>query len=270
MPGHFDLHSALAAGVLDRTRAWEFIQGFAAAWSSAPIRTGDGYDGSELAAVEERLGFRLPTALREAYALFGLREDLCGTMHRLEPLDRLGVCEPENLLSYHVENQGVWECGVRLADLHLDDPPVAHLPSCGCADHRIRGIAWMERLSLDCIELVLTESLYNTYGTECDLGIWGELCRDEVPLVDQMFRLLLLPPYPSEPSPCAPGSRWYADDNLFVCLSPHVNGGELPPGAARAWWHRPGSVADINIRARTPEALEDARKRLPRVWFEWR
>jgi hypothetical protein len=164
MPREFDLHSELAAGILDRRGAWEFVRGFAAAWS-APIRDGDGYDGSELAATEERLGFRLPAALREAYALFGLRKDLNGTMHRLLPLEDLGVWEPGDLLSYHAENQGVWGCGVRLADLQ-----------------------------------------------------------------------------------------------------------ELPPGVERAnaWWHRPGSVADINIRARTPAALENARKRLPRAWFDWR
>ncbi|WP_155129361.1 SMI1/KNR4 family protein [[Actinomadura] parvosata] len=269
MPKKFDLHSALATGVLGRRSAWEFIRGFAAAWSSAPIRDGDGYDGSELAAAEERLGLRLPTALREAYALFGLREDLCGTMHRLQPLDRLSVSPPWNLLSYHVENQGAWACGVRLADLHLDDPPVVHLPPCSCEGHSVHGVAWMERLSMDCIELVLTESFYNTYGTDCHLGIWGELRRDEVSLVDQMFRPLPFPSYPSDSSPCVPGSRWYAGDDLLVCLSPYMYGGELPPGADRGWWHRPGSVADINIRARTPEALEDARKRLPRVWFDW-
>lgn len=193
-------------------------------------------------------------------------------MHRLQPLEDLGVWEPWNLLSYHVENQGVWQCGVRLADLHLDDPPVVHLPHCGCEDHGIRGLEWMERVSLDCVELVLTESLYNTYEAECDLGMSGELLRDEVPLVDRMFRSLPFPAYPREPSPCVPGTRWYADDDLLICLSPYSNGGELPPGVERAnaWWHRPGSVADINIRARTPKALENARKHLPRSWFDWR
>jgi cell wall assembly regulator SMI1 len=52
-----------------------------------PLRAEDGYNGEELNAAEERLGFKLPAALREAYMLFDRRADLCGTMNFLQPPD---------------------------------------------------------------------------------------------------------------------------------------------------------------------------------------
>lgn len=90
----FDLAAGLAAGLQDRHRAWKFIQDFAQAWLT-PLRDEDGYSGEELNAAEERLGFKLPAALREAYMLFGKRADLCGTMNLPKAPDRLYMYEPE-------------------------------------------------------------------------------------------------------------------------------------------------------------------------------
>ena len=75
----FDLAAELATDVQDmQIGAWRFIRGFADAWLT-PLRDGDGYSQAELNAAEDRLGLKLPTALREAYMLFGKRADLCGT-----------------------------------------------------------------------------------------------------------------------------------------------------------------------------------------------
>src|SRR4051812_13748483 len=91
-----------------------------------PLRDEDGYNGEELNAAEERLGFKLPAALREAYMLFGRRTDLCGTMNFLQPPDQLDTYEDTGLLTYHAENQGAWERYIRPADLYVEDPPVTH------------------------------------------------------------------------------------------------------------------------------------------------
>ena len=50
------------AGVRDAGSAFAFIDWFAREWLT-PIRDGDGYTAEQVAAVEERLGFRLPASL---------------------------------------------------------------------------------------------------------------------------------------------------------------------------------------------------------------
>lgn len=73
--GGFDVSRAVGSGLGDRQRVWGFIAEFAAAWAR-PLSPGDGYSEDVLWAVGERLGVRLPAALREAYLLFGRRSDL--------------------------------------------------------------------------------------------------------------------------------------------------------------------------------------------------
>lgn len=66
------------------------IADFAADWR-APLRAEDGYDAEALDAAERRLGVRLPTALREAYALFGRRDDLSRNQDRSQGPDARGT-----------------------------------------------------------------------------------------------------------------------------------------------------------------------------------
>ncbi|WP_406447326.1 hypothetical protein [Streptomyces sp. NBC_00876] len=56
--------------------AWTSIQDFAAQRVGAAPGRGDGWTQADLDVAEERLGLGLPTALREAYLLFGRRQDL--------------------------------------------------------------------------------------------------------------------------------------------------------------------------------------------------
>ncbi|NED52573.1 SMI1/KNR4 family protein, partial [Micromonospora aurantiaca] len=66
----------------------------------------DGTPETELAAAEKKLGVRLPAAVREAYMLFGRREDLHSNMqHLLAPAD-FYVDDREEALVFREENQG--------------------------------------------------------------------------------------------------------------------------------------------------------------------
>src|SRR5262249_49550651 len=58
------------------------------AWTR-PLARGDGYDEDLLWVAGERLGERLPAALRDAYLLFGRRADLTACQDPLLPPDRL-------------------------------------------------------------------------------------------------------------------------------------------------------------------------------------
>ena len=74
--------------------------------------------------VLESLGIRLPAAVREAYMLFGRREDLHSNMqHLLDPGD-FYVDDRKEALVFREENQGVASWGILLADLQHPDPPV--------------------------------------------------------------------------------------------------------------------------------------------------
>ncbi|MEN3538007.1 hypothetical protein AAH991_23030 [Microbispora sp. ZYX-F-249] len=262
MSGRFDLAADLAAGVRDKDSAWTFIRRFAEAWMT-PLRDGDGYTAEELNAGEQRLGLKLPAALREAYMLFGKRADLCGTLHFLQPPDELRVDEDSGLLLYQHENQGVWERYIRVADLDMDDPPTVQSSDCDHGEHQ-GGIAWTERLSTACIEMMLVESACLDGARE----MYGELLENEIADVERRFTPLALPPLPIGHMECAPASRWYVGEDVIVSLDrfhfipdeyEHLSGP----------WHRPWSRAGLRIHGRTPEAIDAMRETLPREWFHW-
>ncbi|WP_223184536.1 SMI1/KNR4 family protein [Streptomyces sp. CBMA152] len=84
---------------------WRFIQGFAAHWADA-LEHGDGWTEADLVAAEERLGVRLPVAMREAYLLFGRRRDLTSNHDELLAPDELYVDDAGEALVFRHENQG--------------------------------------------------------------------------------------------------------------------------------------------------------------------
>jgi cell wall assembly regulator SMI1 len=75
MSAGFDVGQEVAASRGSRQGAWRFIRRFAEAWLT-PLSDDDGWTEADLQAAEQRLGVRLPAAIREAYALFGRRQDL--------------------------------------------------------------------------------------------------------------------------------------------------------------------------------------------------
>ena len=110
MSDGFDLGQEVAASLGSRQGAWRFIRRFAESWLT-PLTDEDGWTEDDLRAAERHLGLRLPPAIREAYALFGRRQDLTSVKDRLLDPDQLEVDVTGEVLIYRVENQSVavWE-----------------------------------------------------------------------------------------------------------------------------------------------------------------
>ena len=66
----------------DLRRGWEFVRALAAAFGR-PVIEGGGIEADLLQVGEDRIGIRLPAALREAYLLFGRRRDLTAAQDSL-------------------------------------------------------------------------------------------------------------------------------------------------------------------------------------------
>ncbi|MFD7830939.1 SMI1/KNR4 family protein [Kitasatospora sp. NPDC059803] len=151
----FDIRAAMAESLRGRAGARALVEGFAAYWGE-PLRPDDGFTDAELDAAEGRLGLRLPAALREAYRLFGRREDLTGNHNRLLAPEELFVLE--GALVYQEENQACVHWGVLLADLDQDDPPT--VGRLDLADKSAeRWEPWEERFSTAAAAMVMVEKL---------------------------------------------------------------------------------------------------------------
>lgn len=107
------------AGVRDAGSAFVFIEWFAREWL-APLRDGDGCTAEEVAAVEERLGLRLPASMAAFYRLLGWRRDLTSSQDTLIALNSLTVVD--GTLAYRIEAEGAragacgfptWGCLIR-------------------------------------------------------------------------------------------------------------------------------------------------------------
>ncbi len=110
-----------------RAERWRLVEEFIGVWYR-PLAAGDGASEEELWATEKRLGFRLPTALREWHALAGKRKDVWSKQDHLWELDYLkledSLSTRRDALIFYVENQACEIWGIRKKDLGLDDPPV--------------------------------------------------------------------------------------------------------------------------------------------------
>lgn len=219
----FDVVAAVERAV-DRDGAWWFVREYAEHFAT-PLGDDDGCAVDE---AEERLGVRLPAAVREAYALFGKRADLTSNQDELLPPDRLGLWD--GVLVHRVENQGCAHWGVALTG---DDPPVLVRPD--LADKRVeRWEPFLDRFSLACVEMVLSESLFLEDGLTDYLHLEDE----GPPRVPDAFRPL--------PAPGVGRSRWYAGDDAVLRV---VDDGFLM------------------ARGRTPAALEAVLAAFPGDWL---
>ncbi|MBX7223642.1 MAG: SMI1/KNR4 family protein [Blastocatellia bacterium] len=99
---------------------WELLAELVKQWRH-PLTVGDGFPEELLRNTEQRLGCRLPLALRSWYLLAGNRKDLWSHNDELVPPDQLEI---KDFLTIYIENQAVVEWGIRRADLDRDDPPV--------------------------------------------------------------------------------------------------------------------------------------------------
>jgi hypothetical protein len=237
MTDTFDVGRELGTGIGDRAEAWRFIRGFAAGWQT-PLAEDDGCPAADLDAAEDRLGLRLPAALREAYRLFGRRDDLTANQDVLLSPGRLHL--DGEVLVFRVENQAVVRWGVPVSDPEEADPPV--LVRASLADRSAeRWEPWLERFSLACVEIVLSESLFVSE----ELGDNRELEDGEADLLERRYTRLPLPDYPTSRT-AVPAIRWFAGPDVII------------RDDQRTWmW----------VRARTREALGTVRMELAGDWI---
>jgi hypothetical protein len=205
----FDIARELESGLDDRQAAWRFIRGFAASWLT-PLTESDGCDEAELDAAEDRLGVRLPAALREAYGLFGRRRDLTSNQDTLLSPDELYLDTTDDALIFRVDSQATALWGVLTADLNKADPPV--MIRFKCRDERAQsGEAWLGTFSSACTEILLSESIY-----ACEeLGDNKEQQQHEAEQLEQRYTRLPLPDYPTPPVG-GKAVRWFAGPDVVL------------------------------------------------------
>ncbi|MFF4351450.1 hypothetical protein [Streptomyces sp. NPDC001530] len=123
MPDALDVSVALRGGVTSRSFAWDFVRRFADEWTGRPLRSGDGCTAAELDAAQADLGFELPAALREGYALCGRRDDLTRQEEPLVTPAELYVDDGfGGVLAFRRENQDCAAWGIPLDQIEQDDP----------------------------------------------------------------------------------------------------------------------------------------------------
>ncbi|MCX5346055.1 SMI1/KNR4 family protein [Streptomyces atratus] len=234
----FDLAASLVRGVEGRSGAWSFVQGFAAHWSST-LETGDGWTEADLAAAEERLGVRLPAALREAYLLFGRRRDLTSNHDMLLSPAELHVDDAKEALVFRHENQGAASWGILLDSLQDDDPAV--FIRSDLADKTAeRWDGWLERLSLCFVEIVLSESV-QADGESCD---FLDLDDNSIELLEKNCVQLPFPAYPIGEEEHA--TRWFLGQDVLL---------------------RDDDGMAVLARGRMPEDLDRIRDLIPGDWL---
>lgn len=138
-----------AARLAVREDRWSLLKDFVAEWHS-PLEFGDGYTAEEIDAAEQRLGLKLPLALREWYQLAGQRKDLTAVQNFLRPPDRLLTREEDGaqVLYFYTENQGEPNWGILASDLKLDDPPV-YLDETGAIETQTLSEFIMQMVTLE-------------------------------------------------------------------------------------------------------------------------
>lgn len=201
----FDLHSELAGAVRDAAGAWRFVRLFAARYAR-PIVAGDGCGDEELRAAEARLGFPLPAALREVYALIGKRFDLTRSQNRLLAPHLVDVDDTGQVLVFRWECQHVAEWGIPLSAVTQPDPPVVSRYDGAPVWH-----PFLDRVSLACVEMILSEWIITGDAPGANLHLEDEA----VALVPTRFRRLPLPDYPRWAD--APPVRWFEGPGTILC-----------------------------------------------------
>ncbi len=106
-PRHRPLFAVLPEQRADR---WRLVDEFVEVWHR-PLAPGDGYAEAELQAAEHRLGFGLPAAVREWYALAGRRADVWSVQDHLRPPGPTADRLRERLVDHPVREPGVREVG---------------------------------------------------------------------------------------------------------------------------------------------------------------
>ena len=218
-----------AARLAAREDRWSLLTEFVAEWHM-PLQEGDGYSAAELDAAEQRLGLKLPLALREWYQMAGKRTDLFA----IDPYDftkpsDLSIEEDDgHVLWLFSETQAIVDWGIRQQDLMQDDPPV-YSENSYASEEFLRSNETFSEFMLQVIvhqTACLTEIGGNASGKENTAGI-----------VIANFQPLGLPSWdwPSHPA------QFYGGDDVLIELD--------RDGKGYCW---------VWVAARTESALQDA------------
>ncbi|MEU4497003.1 SMI1/KNR4 family protein [Streptomyces sp. NPDC023998] len=238
MVDELGIGQAMPDGIRDRGQAWAFVRDFAAGWAE-PLADYDGTSVEDLERAEERLGLSLPAALREAYSLLGTRPDLTGNQDPLLPPCELFIHDEfGGVLVFRSENQGCAFWGVRQRDLGQDDPPVF-------VQSRGGWVPFLDRVSLACVELVLSETLFGGAGR---LYNTCELPADRIRDLPSRFTRVALPDYPMWTGQDESPVRWFSAPGQLL---------RLDGLGDRSWLH---------VRGRTPADLELLYATIPGHW----
>jgi hypothetical protein len=234
-----DVSVVLRGGVRTRSQAWDFVRWYAEAWTGCPLRLEAGCVEDELAAAEADLGFELPAALREGFALFGRRDDLTRQQDPLVRPTELYVDDASNgVLIFRRENQDCAYWGIPLDEIEQEDPPVV------VVEARDGWVPFLDRMSLAWVELVLSESLFGADS----LYDACELPDALVPSLHARYARVDLPDHPMWASKDDSPVRWYAAPGRLIRRD----------GIEDQSW--------VHVRGRTPADLETIRAELPGPW----
>ncbi|MYV99717.1 SMI1/KNR4 family protein [Streptomyces sp. SID3343] len=233
----FDMHAAMAAALVERGAAWEFVRGFAADRATA-IEAGDGCDGAALDACEARLGLALPVAVRELYELLGRRGDLTSNQDVLLGPEKIYV--EDGVLVFREENQGVCWWGVRLDDPSPDPAVIVRFD--GAPPEGGEWFGWLPAFSVAAVEMVMSETVLfdDDLVDACDTS---EVADEALEVLRAHVPSLAFPRYPDDDEDG--GSLWFVSEDLLV---------RWDPGMA-------------TVRARTEEALDAIGELLPGEWI---
>jgi hypothetical protein len=180
-----------------RPDRWRLLAELIGKWHR-PLLQGEGYDPQEISASEKRLGLKLPSALKEWYALAGRRQDVWNRQDKLVPPQEITV--EAGVLVFYTENQAVTFWGVRLGELPKDDPPVVT---------RDEHADWRE-LCPEVSVFALQMFVYTLqFGARTRIYGWAEPA--------SLSRIAALPELPLPPFLFPGGEfRFYGDQELIV------------------------------------------------------
>lgn len=105
-----------------------------------PWQPGDGYDEAEIEAAEARLGFRLPSKLRNFYLAWGRRRDLTEQGYLLLEPERLVIRDHTLLLC--LGDQSIYAWGIAGKALWEADPPIMVALPGAFAGWEAEGSTW--------------------------------------------------------------------------------------------------------------------------------
>lgn len=168
-----------------RDARWRLASDFIEHWLR-PMSDPDRVSPGRLDQAEERLGLRLPAALREWYERLGCRGDLWSVQDIFLPPEELQG--RGDLLAFYVENQAVWYIGVGLGDLGEDDPPVT-IDEWGLGEG-IRGLS--PSISVFALQMLAYVVKYARRPTwEHLFGYWTE---ETLGAIERRYARTALPP----------------------------------------------------------------------------